>query len=50
MSSWRPVWICASATAVSSASVPLAVKKAFLIFPGARFTSFSARSTMGIVG
>ena len=33
MSSWRPVAICASATAVSSASVPLAVKNALPALP-----------------
>ncbi len=49
-SSMFPVETCAICTAVSSASVPLAVKKHFCSAPGVMRASRSASSTMGTVG
>ena len=49
MTSSRPVYIRASMTAVSTASVPLLVKKHLLRFPGAMLPSRRAASTWGSV-
>ncbi len=46
----RPVCTWASATAVSSASVPEAVKNTFSSLPGIVASRRSARVTMGTVG